>query len=149
MRRLLTFLFSALLSFSLTACSNNSEVTSNPVSQTRELRVMKLTDEYIIEDSEILDAFNELFEKMWKITETSEEVVFLGDTPYEIEGDIILQDADKQLSYCFFESHSDSYLSDVKNVIYIVLSKDNNSKGYFVLEGTELHHEIEQLIKCI
>lgn len=148
MKRCSTFLLLTLLSFSLMACTSKTEETI-PATKTVELKVMTLKNEYTIEDMEVSNSFNDIFKKVWAITETTDEVIYLEDAPYEIDQDIIVQDGKKQFAYSLFKHHSDSYLNDAENVMYVVLSKDGEMKGYLILDGTELHSKIEEFIKCI
>ena len=152
-------LFALLLLF-LSACSTvpskedstepsvpEKDQSSETISD--ELTVRNLSDEYTVKDRELSESFNTLFDRLWSVKESTEEVIFLPDHPYETEASTAVRQGDKSLGYCFFGHHSDENLKDAENVLYMILSDGKDTRGYLIPEKTDLHRQIGEFIESV
>ncbi len=140
-------MLSLILLLTLSSCSAASPEKDHPSETVSdELIVRNLSDEYTVKDRELSESFNTLFDRLWPIKESTDEVIYLPDQPYETEASIALRQGDKSLGYCFFGHHSDKNMKDAENVIYMILSDGEDAHGYLIPEKTDLHRQIGELI---
>ena len=100
-----------------------------------------------VSDPQLLQAFAELYDEIRSVTASNEEVIYLPDAPYETVGSILVAQGDRVMEYSFFAHHSDAYLKDARNVIYVTLSEKGDTRGYLLLEDTDLHRRTEEFFE--
>ena len=87
------------------------------------------TKEYLQSDQTFAQTYTELFDEIRSVTASNEEVIYLPAAPYETVGSILVALGDRRMEYSFFTHHSDVYLKDARNVIYVTLSEKGDTRG--------------------
>ena len=130
-----------------TAAPQETSVTA-VTEQSAPLHVLILAEEgkeeLDTDDEQLLKTFTDLFEEIGSVTVSDEEVIFLPDAPYELIGNVIFTQGDRIMEYSLLAHHSDAWLKDAENVIYVVLSENGLIGGYLIPEGSDLHRRTEE-----
>lgn len=151
---LIVFLTSCSAQQSMNQSQTESDITSseeltNDIEQSIVLDVRFYSNSKTINDAEISKRFTDLFNELRDINESTDEVVCLPDPgdQYEVAPSIIIRSESN--SFRYHGTGTFAGYDDKKNAAYITLLDENGTKGYLILDGTELHSKVENFVDII